>query len=353
MIAALVALVPSPANAAPQTSKKAAWGPPTVDGESAFPIYRDLGVGIYQRSVSWRKVARRRPAAPTDPADPAYAWPADLDGMIEEAEANGIDVLLEVQSTPGWANGGRAAGWAPKRPSDFADFMTALSRRYPKVEYWMIWNEPTRSDRFKPMASQRRVGRLTRKQQRGPRLYARVLDASYAALKAVDKGDLVVGGNTFTTGNIAPLVFIRYMRLPGGAPPRMDIYGHNPFSARKPKLGRKPLGGGLADFSDLDQLNKVVRRYLKRGGRAPRLYLGEFFTPTDHRNHEFNFWVSKKTQASWLKAALRITRRQSYIHTLGVFLLDDPPRQAGDEVNRGLMTHDGKRKPAYGAFRDG
>jgi hypothetical protein len=351
LFAVLLLIAPLQAGGATPTPKKAIWGTPD-DPRAHFPIYRDLGVGIYQWPVRWHPIAPTRPASPEDPSDPAYRWP-DLDGVIADARASGMEVMMEIQGTPAWANGGRNPAWAPKRPADVAAFMTAISRRYPDVKYWMIWNEPTRTDRFKPMAAQRQNWRLTRKQQRGPRLYARILDASYGALKAVDARDLVIGGNTFTTGTIAPLVFIKYLRLPDGRPPRMDLYGHNPFTARAPDLRRKPVGPGLADFSDLDTLNSWVRRHLKRGGHRPRIYISEFFTPTDHRNREFNFWVSKKTQAKWLKAALRIARRQSYIHTLGVFLYDEVPSSSGDEVNGGLMTHDGKRKPAYRAFRDG
>jgi hypothetical protein len=345
-------VAPSPANAAPRTAKKAIWGPISVDGKSQFPIYKDLGVGIFQWPVRWHAIATRRPADPRNPADPAYQWP-DLDGMLDEARRSGIKVLLEVQGTPSWANGGRDPQWAARRTSDVADFMTAISRRYPGVRYWQVWNEPTRRDRFRPMAIERRGRPLTRKQQKGPRRYARILDSSYAALKAVDRGDKVIGGNTFTTGAISPRNFIRYMRLPSGQPPRMDLYGHNPFTARRPDFSRPPLGYGLADFSDLDTVNRWVRRHLGRGGHKPRLYLSEFFTPTDHHNHEFNFYVSKKVQARWLRDAMRITRRHRFIHTLGVFLLDDPPQADGREVNRGIMTHDGRRKPAYRAFRDG
>ena len=35
--------------------------------------------------------------------------------------------------------------WAPSNPADFADFLTAASRRYPGVHHWMIWGEPTKA----------------------------------------------------------------------------------------------------------------------------------------------------------------------------------------------------------------
>jgi hypothetical protein len=146
------------------------------------------------------------------------------------------------------------------------------------------------------------------------------------------------------------------MRLPDGRAPRMDLYGHNPFTARRPDLRKPWLGSGFADFSDLDTLAKWVDRYLGRAGsrRKLRLFLSEFFLPTDHANHELNFYVSRETQADWLAAALRITRRWPRIYTFGwLSLYDDPPRPTGDEVNRGLIDLQGQRKPAYDAYKRG
>src|SRR5215207_11088083 len=83
------------AEAAPSI-KKAIWGPAKVDGRSQFPIYRDLGVGIYQTALPWNTVAPTRPAGPTDPADPAYRWPADLDFIVREARRYGIRVAVQL-----------------------------------------------------------------------------------------------------------------------------------------------------------------------------------------------------------------------------------------------------------------
>ena len=348
------AVVAGPAEAR-QSKKKAIWGPVQVNGVSQFPIYRDLGAGIYQMTLNWSVAAPSRPARPTDPTDPAYRWPAEVDYALSEARRYGIRVAILLQSTPGWANGGREGRWAPSRPSDYASFAAAASRRYPGVRLWMIWGEPTRRANFKPLFHERRDRPLTRRMRQGPRTYARLLDSAYGALKRVNRRNLVIGGNSFVTGDVSPLNWIKNLRLPNGRRPRMDMYGHNPFSARRPNLRRRPLGHGFADFSDLDTLARWLDRYLRRpGGRRLKLYLSEFFIPTDHFNEEFNFYVSRRTAASWLTSALRITRRWSRIYTLGWFsLYDDPPRATNDEVNRGLLDYRGRRKPAYAAFKDG
>ncbi|MGH3995445.1 MAG: hypothetical protein ACRDSN_23645, partial [Pseudonocardiaceae bacterium] len=93
---------------------------------------------------------------------------------------------------------------------------------------------------------------------------------SYGALKRVDRRNLVIGGNTWTGGDVTPLNFIRAMRLPSGRRPRMDLYGHNPFTFRFPNLREGPLGNGYADFSDLDTL----ARWLDPTATAPRRDVG-------------------------------------------------------------------------------
>jgi hypothetical protein len=359
VIAAICAVAMSLSSAAADahvTRKKAMWGPLEVAGRSQFPIYADLGVGIYETNLSWAKVATRRPAHPRDPRDPAYAWPAEIDRAIAQGSTYGIRVSLLVIGTPRWANGGRAPRWAPTRPSDFAAFVEAAARRYPRIRHWMIWSEPTKPQNFQPLTPDDGFP-LRGRGLRAPRLYARMLDASYAALKRVNRRNLVIGGNTYTTGAVAPKHWIEALRLPNGRPPRMDLYGHNPFSLRRPNLRRPPLGDGYADFSDLDTLVRWIDKGLRGArpdGRKLKLFLSEFSLPTDHPNYEFNFYLSRFTQASWIAAALRIARRWSRIYTLGYLgLYDDPLLPGGDQVERGLLQRDGTPKPAYDAFKRG
>jgi hypothetical protein len=355
LIALVAVTAAAPADAATPSRKKSIWGPVQMNGVSQFPLYRELGVGILQMSVAWSTTAPTRPQNPTDPADPAYRWPPEIDVAIAEGARRGISVSILLNGAPGWANGGRDPTHAPRRPKDFADFAAAAARRYPAVRHWMIWGEPSKASRFQPLVPA--MGRrLSAAQRRGPRRYARILDASYGALKRVRRRNLVIGGNTWTGGEVVPLNFIKAMRLPSGRRPRMDLYGHNPFTLRTPRLSRTPSAYGHADFSDLDTLAHWLdgHGYRDRRGRRLRLFLSELSIPTDHANFEFNFWVTRETQARWLRAALRITRRWRRIYTLGYLgLYDDPPRPDGREVNRGLITFDGRRKPAYRAFRAG
>jgi hypothetical protein len=350
---ALLLASAAPASAHHGTPKKAIWGPATP---ADFRTYHALGVGIYETSVNWAALAPTRPANPMDPSDPAYRWPAEVDTAIRLADRHGIRVMLMLTGAPAWANGGRTSEWAPKRVSDLAGFATAAARRYPSVRHWMIWGEPTRPPNFMPLRIDPPGGPLSWAERWAPRKYARMLDACYAALKAVRRSNVVIGGNTFTAGHVLPLYWIRHMRMPDASRPRMDLYGHNPFSLRRPDLRQPPVAMGYADFSDLDTLSRWLERYGYRDsrGRRMRIFLAEFTVPTDHPSLDFNFWTTRSVAASWLRDALRIVRRKDWLYTLGWHTLyDDAPAADGLETNRGLLQHDGRRKPAFKVFRNG
>jgi hypothetical protein len=167
---------------------------------------------------------------------------------------------------------------------------------------------------------------------------------------------LVVGGNTFLAGDVSPYNWIRNLKMPNGRAPRMDLYGHHPYGARRPDLRTPPVRPGLADFADLDTLAGWVDRYIgrDRNKRRLRLWIGEICWPTDHKSHELNVWVDRSVQASWLGDALQILRRWKRMDTLNwIYLYDPPPRPAGDETACGLLDYNGRPKPSYKVFERG
>jgi len=243
-----------------------------------------------------------------------------------------------VKQTPAWAGGGTGAH-VPTRVQDYADFLVAAARRYPRVRHWMIWGEPTRAGSFVPMPSGK---------PKGPRAYARLLDAAYRALKDHRRSNIVIGGMTWTLGKVTPKAFLRWMRLPNGRRPRLDWYGHNPFSTRIPDLAQNPYYPGLRDFSDADTLIREVRRAYPR--RRPRLWLSEFTVPSEHASWAFSFFVTAQQQAEWVAAAYRIAHQSRWIAAVGWWtLLDAPP--ARDSLTNGLMTSTAQPKPAYEAYK--
>jgi hypothetical protein len=358
VVVGLLALVlANPAEAAAPRLRKAFWGPMQVGGVSQFPIYHDLGVKVFQTAINWASAAPTRPRHPTRPSDPAYRWPADIDYAIQQGRRYGIRVLVMLVGAPRWANGGHSWRYAPSQGRGFAHFARAAARRYPRVRHWMIWGEPSRVGTFRPIVPEGTFGvPLTPAQQRAPRRYARLLDAAYGALKAVNRRNIVIGGNTFTNGDIKPVTWAQYMLLPNGRPPRMDLYGHNPFSYRIPDLRNPPSDSGSADFSDLARFSDHVNRVLGEPlGRTLPLFLSEFTVPTTRTDSEFNFYVDRATQYRWIGAAFRVARALgSRVYGLGwVHLYDERPRRRRPVVEGGLITWDRRKKPGYYAFQRG
>ena len=345
----LAAVCAAPAAEARAASNKAIWGPVRMpDGSSAFPVYRALGVRVLQLQLNWEAIAPERPARPTDPADPAYRWPAEVAEAIRMGRRYGVRITLMPWLSPSWANGGRTPEWAPSN-REYARFLTAASRKYRSVRHWMIWGEANRLDNFKPLPAGRR---------KGPRRYATLLRAAYRALNRENQANLVIGGMTLSFGAVATADFVRWMRLPNGKPPPLDLWGHNPFSTRFPDLKPDGFRGypGARDICDLEILHREVGRayrgqYPQFRRRGPRLWISEYTISSDSNDRWFGFHVSRKDQARYLSAAYRIARRSAFIAAFGWIPLIDEPATRPNGVNAGLMTWEGERKPSYFAYK--
>ncbi len=341
------------AAAAPQTLKKAAWGITEHNGQSLFPIYKDLGIGIFQTQVRWDALAPTKPTNPTDPTDPAYQWGTALDEIIKEAEANGMTVMLQIIGSPTWANGGREFIWPATNPADYGDFAAALSKKYPTVRHWMIWGEPTSARGFGPVVNGPSSNRtkLNGRAQQAPKIYAGLLDAAYASLKSVNPSNLVIGGNTYQGAGrpvVRTLQWLRYLRLPNGARPRMDMWGHNPYTYRMPDLKDEISERGRVDFSDLDELVKALDKAYK--GQRLKLFLSEWGVPTGF-DKDLVIRVKTKEAVKWVKSGMQIVFRSKLarrIYTIGWSVPVDTARNP-----QGLLDRNLRPKATYKAFKKG
>lgn len=337
---AAVLLVPATASSA----EKAIWGSINLpNGGSAFSTYADLGVDTFQMQLNWDTVATTKPANATDPNDPAYRWPEQIGTALVQGRTNGIRLALLVSGTPPWANGDRSRIWAPSNPQDFGDFLAAAAKRYSSVRRWMIWGEPNMAVRFQPQEADSGVS---------ARAYAPMLDSAYVALKKVNRRNIVIGGMTWTGGDVKPARFLREMKLPNGKPPRLDWFGHNPYPYRHPRLRFKPQGD-FRDMSDLDTFTREIDRAYKgvRKGPVP-LWLSEFMIQSDRSSFAFATHVSREAQAAWLKSGFRIADKLGErVSGIGWFSFADQP-PGPESANWGLVTSSGERKPAYEAFEE-
>ena len=159
----------------------------------------------------------------------------------------------------------------------------------------------------------------------------------------------MIGGDTWSFGDVEPADFVKWMRLPNGKPPPLDYYGHNPFSIRFPRLSEAPYYPGGRDINDIDTLHAQLRQTYHR---SVKLWLSEFTVSSDHTNRAFSFSVTRKQQANWLAAAFRLANSVDYVAGMGWFtLLDEPPLPHNQNLTNGLMTYTLQPKPAFYAYQ--
>jgi hypothetical protein len=330
-----------------------------------FPILHNLRAQVVRITLWWGGpigVAKTQPKNPTNPADPAYNW--DLyDRAVQDAAKNKIKVLFSIVGTPAWANGGRAARFAPTRPVALQNFATAAAKRYsgtfepttddpalPAVRLWLAWNEPNNPVFLSPQY--RKVnGRWF---PQSAYSYVRICNAIYKGVHGVQHAAAKVAcGGTDPFGNnapkskrasISPLVFLRMMKRYGLRGSSFDAWAHHPYASRPTQSPTaKPKGKNtviLGNFGDLTK--ELTRLYGKK-----RIWITEYGYQT--RPPDKTFGVAWKTQAKYLAQAYSIVRKNPRIDMMIWFLIKDESRLAGWQS--GFFTAAGKRKPAYTAFR--
>ena len=300
-----------------------AHGPGTL--ESRLDELSELGVDVVRFTVRWDRVADRRPLDARDPEDPTYSW-GEVDPVLRGLRRHGIDPVVTLFGTPGWANGGRAANWAPSSGKAFANFAYAAARRYPWITRWTIWNEPNRTTFLRPTTAATYVDTL--------------LNPAYAQLHAAIDGVQVAGGVTAPGPDRAE----EWRRSPGSgrwrkAGAKLDVYAHHPYPGRpqsETPWGPKCVNCQTITMADLERLEREVHGAF---GRKP-IWLTEYGYQTNPP--DLFLGVSPEQQATYVaNAALRVYRAPS-VEMLIFFMVRDD--RSPDGWQSGLFTVDGARQ---------
>ena len=179
--------------------------------------FKRLGVPLVRFTLHWNEIALRRPKDPASPRDRAYDW--------------------------------RRPNFAPPRPRDFRAFARAAARRYPRVHYWLIWNEPNK--------------RLWLRPTRAAIYVQHLLNPGYEAIHSVLPHAQVGGGVTGPRaglGGVAPVTWLRGMAR---AHAKLDAYAHHPYPSSPSET---PSSGGCKNcpsitMATIPKLLILVRRY--------------------------------------------------------------------------------------------
>jgi hypothetical protein len=332
----------------------------------AFPLMRSLHTQVLRANLRWGgaflSVATTRPEDATDPADPAYSW-SPFDEMVKRAADANIKVLATIVGTPGWANGGKARYYPPKKMSDLRAFATAAAKRYsgdytppgavdplPAIHLWLAWNEPNNPVFIRPQFKKKGKRFVVY----SPVVYAKMCNAVVTGIHSTKlPGEKVACGATAPRGNnsgrssrpsITPLVFLRALKKAGA---RFDVYAHHPYyssPSETPSTPPKVTKSGVVTLGNISQLLAELK-HLYGGGK--HLWITEYAYQTKPPDPIFG--VSWAKQAKYLRQAYEIARKNPRIDMLIWFGLRDG-KSIRNSWQSGLLTFAGKKKPAFATF---
>jgi hypothetical protein len=340
------------------------WGPQRAE---ALPMARAAGATYVRIFVSWSAIA---PATPpqgfvaADPTSPGYRW-ANMDSVIETAEAAGLTPILDINLPPTWAYQTQPEGvnaGSPNTP-DLADFATALATHYngltagvPAEHVFQVWNEPNLSLDMSPVSAS---------------YYRGMVNAVADAVHAVDQSNIVVAGGLDPFGHkksknqewysIAPLAFMRSLLcLSRGSHPhstcpaqiRFDVWSHHPYSFGGP-FGHAKLADNV-EIGDLPKMHALLsageRLHHIVSPQPVQFWVTEFgWNTKPPRSHGVSLsvasrWTAESMHQMWLSAVSLVTW----------FLLQDYPSPS--QWSSGLFFHSAsvesaRPKPVRAAFR--
>ena len=323
------------------------------DGLARLDGARAAGAGVVRIQVDWRNIATRKPATPSDPDDPAYAWNR-ADAAIEAAAERGLEVLLSFTGAPPWAEGSKRprnitdGAWRPSAKAVGA-FATAVARRYSEsVDYLQVWNEPNLNTYLAPQW-QRRGGRLV---PFAPGRYRAMVNAAYPGVSAAGIG--LVGAGAGPYGDparggrrIRPVTF---WRMVFRKRTKLDVFAHHPYSVGGPR--QRALSTKDVALPDVHRLVSIVRSASRRGRISPRgtkpIWVTEVSWDSNPPDPD---GVPAATHARWVADSFFVLWKQGVDHVFWFQVRDAPAEPSFAATNQsGILLVDGGAKRARRAF---
>lgn len=320
-IAVVVALPYAPVRAAPRAVPAAGYGFSLYGGDvqtSPDDLNREFEA-VSKTTATWVRVIFD--AFRIETARGQYDW-RQSDLLVSTASAHGLKVLVTLSFSPEWARPpGSTWSTPPTNPADFAAFAATVVNRYKdRVFNWEIWNEPN-EQRFFDFDGDVAVE------------YAKLLKATYPAIKGVQPSSTVITGGLSRTGQIPPPVFFEEL-YDAGARDSFDAAAMHPYVSP---------GGLAADsyngWSDVGRVHEVMAA---NGDGGKQIWMTEMGAPTitDGRG------VSQDEQATQITDVLTAAAATGYSGPAFIFTIRDSPGRADDPEHSygALLTSDWQPK---------
>jgi hypothetical protein len=327
----------------------------------------NAGGSIIHTTASWAGLAPTKPANAANGDDPAYKL-NDLDELVYQSGFYGQRVMIDINGTPKWANGGKAPNVMPTRLGDLTAFAKMLATRYNgrnghgTVSLWSVWNEPNLqlflTPQFSPSKTVTAFKTVKGKKVKykktvftivGPANYAKLYKSAYAGIKAGNSLAKVAIGETSARGrdkplgklsaSIAPGTFAKYLaKVPGL---KFDAWAHHPYPTSPNLPPTQKVRYPNVTLSTLPTFEADLKKYFKRAVPVWVTEYGHETKPPDPKG------VSYATQAKYAVQALNIAKNDPNVQMFIWFVFHD---SAGNPWQSGLYSSAGIQKPAHDVF---
>lgn len=173
---------------------------------------RDVWCAYQLLNLRWARVVFRW--KDIQPSPGVFDW-TESDIVVRAARDLGFSLLVNLEDTPAWANGGRPPNFPPDDIEAWKTFVRAVLDRYTRfegssygVKYWAMWNEPNLPIFFH--------GTL--------RDYVdRIFNPAADIVHSVGRGNMVVGPEFSWHWVLKPEQWNLYDFMAGSAGERLDV----------------------------------------------------------------------------------------------------------------------------------
>ncbi|HXH89691.1 MAG TPA: cellulase family glycosylhydrolase [Gaiellaceae bacterium] len=354
-LSALVLLVPAVAGAAPRMHVGFHDDPNFRYEERRADVLdqaKAANVTIVRTLVTWANVAPTRPANATNPFDKAYRFD-DIDELVRNSQARGMEVLITIFGTPKWANGNKTPNYLPTKMTDLTAFSKAVASRYsgrfagfPFVRFYSVWNESNLQLFLAPQFDAKGASV-------GPRNYARLAAAAYSGIKAGSPRAQVAIGSTSSHGRDKKVAGqtdthspARFAQLVAAANPRLkfDAWAQHPYpfpvSQKPTQLVRYP----NVTLKSFPRFERDLDKWFKR--KNIPIWITEYGHEVKQDGEPQG--ISRAAQASYLSQALSLARADARVTMFIWFVFRDHQTSTWQS---GLLTKAGAAKPSLAKFR--
>jgi Cellulase (glycosyl hydrolase family 5) len=324
------------------------WAP---DRAGMLDRARDASASLLRTVVVWRDAAPKRPANPADPFDPAYQLD-DVDDLVRSAQQRGMELLVTIWGTPGWANGGQTPNRPPHDPAALEQFAAALADRYsgrhsgyPAVRLFSAWNEPNLEQFLAPQFDS--AGRSV-----GPRLYAPIARAIYDGVKRGNPEALVAIGETSPRGHDvqrhgrvqdshSPARFARLLSE-AEKDVRFDAWAQHPYPPRPQIAPEAPVRWPRVGVGNLERFGTALDEWF--GREDTPIWITEYAHETLPPER---LGIDHALQAQYAEEALQLAAQNPRLRMFVWFVFRD---RLDGLWQSGLLQENSTPKPALASF---